>query len=228
MVASPDLINIIRKQIPEWSVNSIAQAVGCEAIRDRQYRKQSRILVQGLQKEMKDNLKTIPGLRVFPSTANYFLCQLTGSIKAPALAEKLLVNNRISIRICENYTGLDDSYFRIAVKSREENSQLIDALYHYLSNKKPIVRQRPTPSIMFQGTGSNAGKSILTAAFVFTRVGTYYGTNRRKRIGLFYNPDSFWKISLCNGCYIAAHILMYGTRCLTRRNTVWFFCDCGC
>ncbi|MEI7673124.1 MAG: cobyric acid synthase, partial [Deltaproteobacteria bacterium] len=67
-------------------------------------------------------------------------------------------------RDCSNFTGLDSRFFRIAVRTEKENDRLLCALRKVLgiANHKSIRRR--TPAIMFQGTGSNAGKSILSAA----------------------------------------------------------------
>jgi cobyric acid synthase CobQ len=92
------------------------------------------------------------------------------------LADKLLKNHRIPIRVCANYAGLDARYFRVAVRSDEENARLIDAIRDVIDartegHKDARVRgvsgavTKPVPAIMFQGTSSNAGKSVLTAAF---------------------------------------------------------------
>lgn len=164
IAADPALIEKIRPRIPEWSVNAIAQAVGCAAIRDSDYAARSRRLVRELGQGLYAELTRLPDLHVFPSSVNYFLCRLDGRVKAPALADTLLTQHRIAIRVCDNYEGLDDRYFRVAVNGDNENRRLIDALSAILAARKPKPRPKPTPAIMMQGTGSNAGKSILAAA----------------------------------------------------------------
>ncbi len=71
----------------------------------------------------------------------------------------------MAIRVCENFEGLDNRFFRVAVRTSDENERLVQALSLILSGK-PRTRKpkRKTPALMFQGTSSNAGKSILTAA----------------------------------------------------------------
>jgi cobyric acid synthase CobQ len=60
---------------------------------------------------------------------------------------------------------LGDCYFRIAVRAAEENQILCQAIEAELCGAPSFVPRRPVPAIMFQATSSNAGKSILTAAF---------------------------------------------------------------
>ena len=58
----------------------------------------------------------------------YIFIKITrGSTTAPALRKQLL-DHGIAIHDCSNFVGLDDTYFRVAVRTREENTRLIDAL----------------------------------------------------------------------------------------------------
>ena len=41
----------------------------------------------------------------------------------------MLMDDKILIRDCSNFPGLTQGWYRIAVRSREENRQLIDALH---------------------------------------------------------------------------------------------------
>ena len=67
------------------------------------------------------------GVRVWPGAANYLLARLDGGMTAAQLQERLLPE-RILIRDCANFHGLDGRFFRVAVRSREENERLLAAL----------------------------------------------------------------------------------------------------
>jgi len=68
-------------------------------------------------------------LRVIPSQANYFLCEVTGNISAHDLTEQLLLRNNILIKDCNNKMGLTGkNYIRIAVRDHHDNDTLVDAL----------------------------------------------------------------------------------------------------
>ncbi|MEE4164794.1 MAG: cobyric acid synthase [Desulfocapsaceae bacterium] len=152
--------------LPQWSVNTLAQKIGSKALLDHQYAEISRATCAELSREMHRLLEAIPQLKVFPSRANYILLKLVDKSSAKILADKLLQEN-ILVRCCDNYLGLDHSFFRVAVRTAQENELLVHHLECFLGQKR-----RPSPaskkknrSLMFQGTSSNAGKSILTAAF---------------------------------------------------------------
>ncbi|MHB8910416.1 MAG: cobyric acid synthase [Syntrophales bacterium] len=163
VVAPREIIRRLRGLAPPWSVNALAQAVGAAALGDSEYAKESYRFVRERRAELTSELCTIPGLTVYPGEANFLLVRIDrGDLDAPGLAKRLLADG-IAVRVCDNFAGLDGRFFRVAVRTAAENGRLCHALREALGcagRKAP----RRTPVIMFQGTGSNAGKSILTAA----------------------------------------------------------------
>jgi len=164
-VADRAVIHRARELQPPWSVNSLAQAVGAAALRDHEYIRQTQLYVRQQREQLVGELKSLPGLAIYPGEANFLLLRLdrTG-LDARTLAQRLLADG-IAIRLCDNFDGLDPRFFRIAVRREEENARLCERLRAALGVKRPAPPKRRTPAIMFQGTSSNAGKSILTAAF---------------------------------------------------------------
>jgi L-threonine-O-3-phosphate decarboxylase len=157
-----DVCAAVGRLLPDWSVNALAQAVGEEALRDADYAARTVEAVAGLRLRLAADLSEL-GLTVFPGSANYLLCRSAGP-DASVLQARLLTR-RILIRNCATYAGLDVSYFRVAVRSAEENERLVEALAEAFGFGGPRRKQvRRTPAIMLQGLSSNAGKSVLTAA----------------------------------------------------------------
>ena len=165
MVADADVVGRVKKLIPPWSVNTFAQAVGEEALKDEEYKRRTREFVKVQRERLMHELQAISGLAVYPGEANFLLVRIDrNGIDAPAIAQKLLTAG-IAIRVCNNFDGLDARFFRIAVRTDEENGELLRSLRVILGSGQRSVPKKKTPAVMFQGTGSNAGKSILTAAF---------------------------------------------------------------
>ena len=163
-VADPAIISRIRKMMPPWTVNVFAQAVGEAALADEEYAKKTREYIRAERERLTEKLQSIQGLHVYPGEANFLMVRIDRSgIDAPALAQKLL-SSGIAIRVCQNFTGLDARFFRIAVRTEEENEQLCGALRDAFGVARKSAGRRITPAVMFQGTGSNAGKSIMSAA----------------------------------------------------------------
>lgn len=156
----------IREILPPWSVNSLAQAVGVRAFKDKQYQIQTVQYVQQVRAGFYQRIQALSGVKVIPSVVNYHLCSLTNGMDCFTVRDKLL-GKGIIIRPCENFIGLDDRFIRIAVRTEKENASFFSALNEVLGQKNgihKIKRIKKTPSLMLQGTCSNAGKSILASA----------------------------------------------------------------
>ncbi len=165
-VLNPGLANLLKERVPPWSVNTLAQAVGAAALRDETYIGTTRRFVNEKREELHTAIASLPGLSVYPGAANFLLVRAEAPAPdAPEISRRLLEKG-IAIRLCDNFTGLDHRFFRIAVRTEMENDRLAAALNEALGvAKKMVAKRKQTPAIMFQGTSSNAGKSVLAAAF---------------------------------------------------------------
>lgn len=168
-VAPEGIARLIHDAMPPWSVGALAQSVGIAVLGDNDFKGISRIEVAEYRKGLQCGLEGFDCLHAFPSAANYLLVRIDGgACDAPELARNLL-KRRIAVRVCDNYAGLDRRYFRIAVRTPRENERFLDSISRELgaqdnrSMRKP-ARRRRVPAVMFQGTSSNAGKSVLAAA----------------------------------------------------------------
>ena len=74
------------------------------------------------------DLSAIDSIKVYPGSVNFFLCKLMRKFKSAYELQQALLPYKIILRQCGNYAGLDESYFRIAVKIKEENLRLVNAL----------------------------------------------------------------------------------------------------
>lgn len=133
VLASADmqLIGRMRKDVAIWNINSFAefymQIFG-------KYEKDYFRACEQFRAERKifhEELCEIPWLRVIPSQANYFLCELTGKFTSYDLALKLLADYQILIKDCSSKKGFGSDgrqYVRIAIRNRADNSRLVCAL----------------------------------------------------------------------------------------------------
>ena len=154
----------LRSQMPPWTVNTLAQVAGEYAVEDVEYQQQSINECEKLRQALTAELSLIPELKVFSSTVNYLLIKLLRDVTAKV--QQHCKKAGILIRACDNYNGMNDSekFFRVAVRSKEENEVLTTTLRSFFNMKTTRPSVKRTPSIMFQGTCSDAGKSILTTA----------------------------------------------------------------
>ena len=77
-------------------------------------------------------LRTVPYIRAFDSEANYIMCELTDGVESRKVAELLLEEN-ILIKDLTGKVGNGKQYIRLAVRTEEENAQLVEALKKYCS-----------------------------------------------------------------------------------------------
>lgn len=101
-----------------WSVSAPAQAAGEAALDDEDYLHETVSLIRREREYLSGVLADL-GYEVFPSEANYILFRAHEELGEQLLAEGIL------IRSCADYSGLDGSYFRVTVGSRNTNDRLI-------------------------------------------------------------------------------------------------------
>ena len=115
-----------------WNVNSLAQAAGIAALNDAAYQRRSRNYTRTEINYLYEELSEFKQLKIYEPSVNFMLVNIAKTgFTAAELREKLLAKG-ILIRSCANYPGLDESYVRFAVRTREENDELIDALSELL------------------------------------------------------------------------------------------------
>ena len=122
--SSPSLIEGLRFHGPDWPVSNLAQAAGLAALADAtDYIRRSVSYIAQQRSILEQGLSSL-GYQVYPSQANYVFIHSPYGFD---LREALDAYG-IRIRSCANYQGLDDSYYRIAVSTSENNARLLAAL----------------------------------------------------------------------------------------------------
>jgi threonine-phosphate decarboxylase len=132
LLAAPALIQRLAAIQEPWSVNTLAQAMGRACLKDHDYMAHSRTLVRRERQFLVSGLQSLPGLTPFPSAVNYLLVKITRPDWTAAGLRQALLSRKVVIRDAGNFRGLDERFFRIAVRRREENRQLLEALAHFL------------------------------------------------------------------------------------------------
>ncbi len=121
LCADTDLLHSINSQGQPWSVSTVAQVAGVACCSEHTYVAESLTLIAKERCFLQQELATL-GYTVYPSHANYLLFHAKKHL-ADALRPQ-----GVMIRSCANYIGLDDNFYRVAVKTHAENLQLIAAL----------------------------------------------------------------------------------------------------
>lgn len=106
----------------EWSVSGPAQAAGLAALTaEPEWTQMSRSLAARERSFMAEELEKM-GIAVFPSYANFML------LRSDLPLHEELKKRGIYTRSCGNFSGLDESYIRIALRNRADNEILLNAV----------------------------------------------------------------------------------------------------
>ncbi|MBO7591933.1 MAG: aminotransferase class I/II-fold pyridoxal phosphate-dependent enzyme [Bacteroidaceae bacterium] len=122
------LIAQMKKEVSIWNINSFAEYFM------QIFNKYEKDYIRACEKfiaereDFEQKLKQIRFLRVMPSQANYFLCEILPPKNARQLVLTMLKRYNILLRDCSDKQGFDGKqYMRIAVRSHEDNARLIQA-----------------------------------------------------------------------------------------------------
>lgn len=123
------LINRIRKEVAIWNINSFAEFyMQIFGKYEGDYKKASALFIEERARFYKE-LQVIPWLRVIPSQANYFLCEVTEKYTSHDLMKLLLMKHNLFIKDCSTKKGFDGKdYIRIAIRNAVDNDKMSDSL----------------------------------------------------------------------------------------------------
>lgn len=144
LLASPGLASKVRRFIPPWSINAFAQIAGVFCMRQESYRAETMELVNRERALLASGIAEMGLGRALPGVANYLLVRMEDGLPgAGRLQGDLLDRHRILVRDCANFDGLNDRFFRIAVRLPDENRRLLGALGEWVEEqgKAPHTRQ---------------------------------------------------------------------------------------
>ena len=117
--SNQDILEEMSWKLQQWNVSVPAQMAGVAALeKPKEYIRQTREYVSG-QREYMRNIMKMMGYVVFASKANYLFFKGRPGLEKEALEAGFL------IRDCQNYEGLSEGFYRITVRTKEENERLI-------------------------------------------------------------------------------------------------------
>jgi threonine-phosphate decarboxylase len=131
-VAHPSVIKQLRRLQPPWSVNTLAQSAGVLALDCPGYLHRTRQLIRRERTFLFNRLAQMDGIVPFPSDANFILCKIDNMCVDAVTLRRLLGQQGILIRDCSSFEGLGRRFFRIAVRTRRENKNLLEVLKNAL------------------------------------------------------------------------------------------------
>ncbi len=131
LAAAPELVAALASGREPWRLSTPAIAAGLACIQADALRAATLQAIPVLRTELAAGLAALGGA-VHPAAANYLLWRLPESSADAASLAAALRPQRILVRPCTDFTGLDDRYLRLAVRSAADNRRLLDELAKFL------------------------------------------------------------------------------------------------
>lgn len=122
-----ELITKMKKDVAIWNINSFGEFY--MQIQEKYSKDYTKALekFRNARKELISGLEKISYLKVFPTQANYVMCEVVNDRTSRELAELLLQKN-IFIKDLTGKIGNGKQYIRLAVRDMNDNRKLIDEL----------------------------------------------------------------------------------------------------
>ncbi|ROP59241.1 L-threonine O-3-phosphate decarboxylase [Enterobacter sp. BIGb0383] len=128
--SDPQAVAQLRERQMPWTINALAALAGEVILEDKAYQQATLRWLNAERPRLCQRLRALSGVTVLEGQANYLFlrCDVAGLDLQRALLEQ-----HVLIRSCANYPGLDERYFRVAVRSAGENDRLVEAFEQVLA-----------------------------------------------------------------------------------------------
>jgi len=123
--SSKHMIAILQKIKIPWSVNSLAQDAANTALKDESHLAKSNLIIKKELNYLTNKINQLDGFHCDKSSTNFILIKIK---KDSTKLQKKLLEQKILIRDCKNFRGLNNHYIRIAVKTHKDNLKLVKTL----------------------------------------------------------------------------------------------------
>ncbi|MBR5895031.1 MAG: aminotransferase class I/II-fold pyridoxal phosphate-dependent enzyme [Akkermansia sp.] len=124
-----DFIAWLKKEVAIWNINSLGEFYMQIFGKYEKNYQQACVQFMNERKRFMNELSVIPFLRVLPSQANYFLCEVLPPYTSRQLTETLLEKYNILIKDCSGKNAMKGrNFIRIAVRDTKDNNALTEAM----------------------------------------------------------------------------------------------------
>jgi threonine-phosphate decarboxylase len=126
-ITSKEIANVLLCAKIPWNVNCLGQAAAVAAIEDQEHLKVTLDLIKKEKAWLQKELSAIESFSFSPPDANFFFINIEKTRLTANNLKHRMLKHGILIRDCSSFVGLNEFYIRVAVKTHQENVQLIEA-----------------------------------------------------------------------------------------------------
>ncbi len=129
IAAHPSSCSFLERYLEPWSINSLLARV-LEIIAQGDLASFRATTQENLVREKRFLEENLEGgiMKFFPSQVNFYTLQLK---RGKEFFSSFLEERGILVRSLSDFFGLDDSYFRLAVRTHEENEQIVEVVREF-------------------------------------------------------------------------------------------------
>jgi threonine-phosphate decarboxylase len=127
-IAAENFIDTLQTVRQPWSINGLAGCATLAAFKDKEFIENTKRTITKEKAAFAKMLTEIGGLHVFPSETNFLLVKILKPKLTSTAVREELAKDGLLIRDCSTFVGLDGSYFRVTVRSAENNARLVETL----------------------------------------------------------------------------------------------------
>ncbi|MGA6167444.1 pyridoxal phosphate-dependent aminotransferase [Amycolatopsis magusensis] len=131
LVGNPALAGKMRRTLPKWNLNSLAETVVFMLAEHAEEYRESLYLLARDRYLMGVELSRMPELTVFPSQANFLLVKLSTGIDGTQLRDHLYTRHGILIRECGNKLGMSNQFLRLVVRPEADVARLVAGIAEF-------------------------------------------------------------------------------------------------
>jgi threonine-phosphate decarboxylase len=127
VIGHPETLSRLRAFKEPWTVNAVAEKAASLLSSCRNFENKTRLFISQERHRLYERLRKTSGIRVFIPSANFFLIRWTATSNLDDLLRALL-SRGLYVRDCRNFPGLEDNFFRFAIRHPAENDCLVDTI----------------------------------------------------------------------------------------------------
>ncbi|WP_332690530.1 threonine-phosphate decarboxylase CobD [Halalkalibacter lacteus] len=127
IMAHPKIITVLKDEQIPWSINSMADAIVPKLLEDTTFVDDTKTWLIDQSQYVSKTLTALD-FYVSPSEVNFYILQDKMHLQRTNELFQFLLRHGIVTRHTHNFKGLNGEFIRIAIRSKEENEQLLSVL----------------------------------------------------------------------------------------------------
>lgn len=128
LISNVEVRNKINSHLDLWNINIIASTMGEIMFVDNEFISKTEDLMTKERNYLYSELNKLKEIKVYETQGNFILCEIKSKKLTGKLLREKLIPNKIIIRDCFSFDGLDEYFFRVCILKPEENKLLIENL----------------------------------------------------------------------------------------------------